>query len=347
MVDDKTLKDKTASYKTVTAAIVKEAADQARRSPLRNPLCAPIFLFHPQPTAKVCLFFHGFTAAPYQFGPIAKVLYQAGYNVVVPLMPGHGLAGNWGPELPPPLPQDGKVYQEFAKAWLKRVGPLGKTIVIGGLSGGGTLAAWLAQDQPKAIAKTLLFAPYLSGSHVVLDMFTRMTKGYQGWIIPPGVKPPGYPGFMVPALRVFLEMGKQVVDRSNGATATASMFVISSESDRAVNNMDHRVLFARTLAHQPKTWYLCFDRVQDIPHTMMTRAEGNPHEQLLVQLAKAYVEADLTWAELRQIALRMAKDESCVSAVKGLGLQGRGAPGLPTLMTMLDIRQFVVDELGG
>ncbi len=339
--------NKPATYKSATAAIVKEAADLARKTPLRNPLCAPIFLFHPLPTAKVCLFFHGFTAAPYQFGPIAKVLYQAGYNVVVPLMPGHGQAGNWGPQLPPPLPQDAKVYQDFALAWLKRVSPLGKTIVVGGLSGGGTLAAWLAQEQPTLISKTLLFAPYLSGSNIVLDMFTRMTKGYQGWIIPPGVQPPGYPGFMVPALRVFLEMGKQVLDRSNKTKATASMFVISSASDRAVNNMDHRILFERTLAHQPKTWYLCFDRVQDIPHTMMTQAEGNNYEQLLVQLAKAYIEADLTWAELKKIALRMAKDESCVSAVKVLGLEKRGAAGLPTVMTMLDIRQFVVDEVGG
>jgi pimeloyl-ACP methyl ester carboxylesterase len=222
----------------------------------------------------------------------------------------------------------------------------GKTIAIGGLSGGGTLAAWLAQDQPTLISKTLLFAPYLSGSNLVLDMFTRMTKGYQGWIIPPGVTPPGYPGFMVPALRVFLEMGKQVLDRSTTAKTTASMFVISSESDRAVNNMDHRVLFERTLAHQPRTWYLGFDRVQDIPHTMMTQAEGNVHEQLLVQLAKAYIEADLTWAELRLIALRMGKGESCAAAVKVLGLEGRGAPGLPTVMTMLDVRQFVVDEVG-
>jgi pimeloyl-ACP methyl ester carboxylesterase len=340
MVDDKRV-----SYKAATAAIVQEAADQARKTPLRNPLCAPIFLFHPQPTAKVCLFFHGFTAAPYQFGPIAKVLYQAGYNVVVPLMPGHGLAGNWGPELPPPLPQDGTVYQEFARSWLKRVGVLGKTIAIGGLSGGGTLAAWLAQDQPMLISKTLLFAPYLSGSNLVLDMFTRMTKGYQGWIIPPGVTPPGYPGFMVPALRVFLEMGKQVLDRASTVKA-ASMFVISSESDRAVNNMDHRVLFERTLVHQPRCWYLCFDRVQDIPHTMMTQAEGNVHEQLLVQLAKAYVEADLSWAELRLIALRMGRGESCAVAVKVLLLDKRGAPGLPTLMTMLDVRQFVVDEVG-
>lgn len=334
-------------YRTVTAAIAQDAAEQARRMPLRHPLCQPILLFHPQPTPKVCLFFHGFTAAPYQFGPIAKVLYQAGYNVIVPLMPGHGQAGNWGPSQPPPLPQEAKVYQDFALGWLKRVAPLGKTIVVGGLSGGGTLAAWLAQEKPTLVSKSLLFAPYLSGSNLVLDLFTRLSKGYQGWILPPNSPPPpGYPGFMVPALRVFLDMGKQVLDRANTSKSTASMFVISSESDRAVNNMDHRVLFERTLAHQPKTWYLCFDRVQDIPHTMMTQAEGNPHEQLLVQLAKAYVESELTWADLRKIGLRMAKGESCASAVKVLGLQRLVSPALPTLMTMLDIRQFEVDELG-
>jgi pimeloyl-ACP methyl ester carboxylesterase len=336
-----------ADYKTVTAAIVQEAAQRARQVPLRHPLCAPIFLFHPQPTSKVCLFFHGFTAAPYQFGPMAKVLYQAGYNVVVPLLPGHGQAGTWGPDSPPPLPQDAKVYEAFALDWLTRVAPLGKTIVIGGLSGGGTLAAWLAQEKPKQVSKTLLFAPYLSGSNLVLDILTRLAKGYQGWILPPNAPPPpGYPGFRVPALRVFLDMGQRVLDRAHKPQSTASMFIISSESDRAVNNGDHRALLDRTLAHQPKTWYLCFDRVQDIPHTMMTAAEGNAHEQLLIQLAKAYIESDLTWAELRQIALRMANGESCATAVKALKLQPRVSPALPTLMTMLDIRQFTIDEVG-
>ncbi|MDZ8023831.1 MAG: hypothetical protein RMX35_20055 [Nostoc sp. DcaGUA01] len=38
---------------------------------------------------------------------------------------------------------------------------LGQQVVIGGLSTGGTLAAWLALEHPQEIDSTLLFNPYL------------------------------------------------------------------------------------------------------------------------------------------------------------------------------------------
>ena len=317
------------------------AAAQAQSDTLRNELCQPLLLLHPEPTPKVCLFFHGFTAAPYQFGPMGQALFKAGYNVIAPLMPGHGQAGDWSAENPEPLPTDAAAYQTFAEQWLGLVAALGGSVIVGGLSGGGTLTAWLGLTHPDKIDKTLLYAPYLSSSHRIIDLYTRKADGYQSWEIPPSApQPPGYSGFAIAALRVFLEMGRDVL-RQAKETTFAPMFVISSESDRAVSSSDHKLLFERVVERQPRSWYLCFDRVNDIPHTMMTQAEGNDYEFLLIALSKGFIESDLTWPEIAQVAGYMAKGETFNAAVEVLGFGQRVSPDMPTVMTMLDKRSLL------
>ena len=40
------------------------------------------------------LLLHGLTGSPYTFGPLARVLSEQGYEVSVPLLPGHGTTPN-------------------------------------------------------------------------------------------------------------------------------------------------------------------------------------------------------------------------------------------------------------
>ena len=135
-------------YSTTTAAII-EQAKSIEQIPIRNEACRSKIFLHPHPTAKVFLFFHGFTAGPYQFEPIGQKLFDAGYNVLVPLQPGHGIAGNWKVDNPPPLPTEREIYQEFALSWLKVAQNLGQQVIVGGLSTGGNLAATLALEHPQ------------------------------------------------------------------------------------------------------------------------------------------------------------------------------------------------------
>jgi hypothetical protein len=43
---------------------------------------------------------------------------------------------------------------------------------------------------------------------------------------------------------------------------------------------------------------------------MMTLAEGNNYQNLLITIAKAYVESDLTWVEVKEIGDRMAQGKT-------------------------------------
>jgi alpha-beta hydrolase superfamily lysophospholipase len=287
-------------YSTTIDAIAQQAKTREDTLPLRNEKCRSKFFFQPHPAQKVCLFFHGFTAGPYQFEPLGEALFQAGYNVLVPLQPGHGIAGDWNGDNPPPMPEDPQVYQQFVLEWVQQAKSLGKQLIVGGYSTGGTLAAWLAQEYPNTIEKSLLFAPYLSGHNKVVDWLVEILPFYYEWLNKDNPGNFGYDGFSIPVLRIFLDMGEQILDRAKTTPATP-MLIISSESDKATNLHEHQELFEAVLNDQPKSWYYCFDKKLKVPHTMMTKAEGNDYLHLLITLVKSYVESDLTWAEVEEM----------------------------------------------
>lgn len=329
------------SYTATTNLLTQGTKVKENRLPLRNEGCRSQFFIQPKRAAKVLLFFHGFTAAPYQFATMGEAFRKAGYTVLIPLLPGHGQAGSWNATTPPPLPNDSDAYKQFGLYWLQQARSLGDQVVVGGLSGGGTLAGWLAQERPQDIDRALLFAPYLSSSNKMLDLFISVANSYVKWQIPPEAQVVGYDGFQMTALRTLLRLGGEVLDRS-GRQNSAPMFIVSTEVDRAVNNDDHRTLFNNILKRQPKSWYHIFDRVLNIPHTMMTKFEGNNWENLLNVMAKAYVQSDLTWAEVEEIAYRMTMGKTFPQVIAELNLQAKASPDMPAMITMVDKREIVI-----
>jgi esterase/lipase len=329
-------------YSITATTLPQRIRLQEDRLPIRHEACRSQFLLHPSPTPKVCLFFHGFTAGSYQFLPMAQTFYRAGYNVLIPRMPGHGQAGDWSRENPPPIPEQADTYKRFALEWLQHAQSMGDQVVIAGLSGGGTLAAWLALEKPADIDRALLFAPYLSSSSRVVDLFVKAFNTYFEWHCDnPSEQSIGYKGFVLPQLRVFLEMGREVLKRSESVVAPP-MFIVSTEADQAVRNTDHRTLFETVLKRQPQTWYHSFDRALNIPHTMMTKAEGNAWENLLNVMAKAFVQSNLTWAEVEEIAYRMTEGKPFNQVVAELNLASKASPDMPAMMTMIDKREIVL-----
>ncbi len=327
-------------YSQTIKAIIQQTETVESALPLKNEACRSQFFFHPHPTAKVCLFLHGFTAGPYQFEPIGKAFYQEGYNVLIPLQPGHGQAGDWNRDCPPPLPTDIQVYQQFALEWLQIAraalqspkGSLSKQVIVGGLSSGATLAAWLAVDYPQYIEKTLLFAPYLGSKLAGIDWLVRRLPCYYEWPNKDDSGNFGYKGFRFPALKLFLNLGREILSRAS-EMRTAPMLVIASESDRAVSRHKQQTLFKSVLQHQPQSWYYCFDKSFQIHHRMMTRLEGNDFQNLVIALAKAYVKSQITWEQLQQLAHQMLQGTSWTDSVRDLNLTLQVAPELEVIMT--------------
>lgn len=326
-----------ADYHAIKTSLETKLKQQEQTYPVSGEALYSLVRLHEQPTERVYLCFHGFTAGPYQFKPMADHFFKAGYNVVVPLMPGHGRAGDWGIQNPPPLPTDSKKYLTFAVQWVDLAQNLGKRVIVGGLSGGGTLAAWLALEKADAIERALLFAPYLSSSNKVIDLFVKRVDTFFTWADASG---PGYYGFDLAALRAVLDIGQYCLQRVKQVPA-APTFTISSESDKAVSNLDHQRFFEAALRRQPQSWYNCFDKVLDIPHTMMTKAEGNRFQNLLIVMAQAFIESSLTWAEVEEVGYRMAQGRTFPAVVADLKLTTKSSKDMPAMMTLVDKRAIV------
>lgn len=318
------------------STIVNQTRAREAALPLMSDAAGSRFLLQAKQSDRVCLFFHGFTATPEQFMTIGEAFFAAGYNVLIPLLPGHGIAGNWDRDNPPPLPEEQKVYQDFGLYWLEVAQLLGKKVVVGGLSGGSTLAAWLALNYPYRIYRGLIFAPYLAGSNTLVDLFVRIFDIYFEWKTQKGAVSFGYGGFVMPALRVFLDMGADILNQAKQAHVTAPMLIVSSDRDRAVDDQEHQELFESVIKYQPGCWYYCFDKVLNVPHNMMTEAEGNKHVNLLIAIAKAYTQSDITWMELEAIRDMMQQGNSYNRAIEQLHLQERVSPDLSTMTIVID-----------
>lgn len=322
------------TYADTIAAIAQHAQRHEAELPVVDPACRSRFWFHPQPTPKVFLFLHGFTAGSYQFVPMAEAFYRAGYNVLIPRQPGHGIAGNWHGDNPPPLPTQIEIYQAFVMDWFRQAQALGERVIVGGLSSGATLAAWLAFERPHDVDRALLFAPYLSGNNRLVDFFVETLPFYFEWLNKDSPGHHGYDGFRIPTLRIFLDLGQTLIDQAP-ERFVAPMFIVSSAGDRSTNPHDHQALFTGVLQHQPQAWYHCLDAALQIPHTMMTQAEGNDYQNLLITLAQAYVESDLAWAEVLAIGDRMLHGNTFEAAVANLGLQQQAAAQLSVLLALM------------
>ena len=287
-------------YNLVINALRQEADAQAQVQPLRNDRCRSIFWFHPQPAPKIFLLFHSFTTAPYEFAEIAQALFQDGYNVVVPLLPGHGLVGSWNALMPPPLPLHSRVYEEFALRWFKRSRVLGKTIALGGIGTGATLAAWLGLQYPHVVERLFLLDPCLcltpppeTGSPTPYPLVTvpctnDRGESYQQWVVPRQSESlPGYEGFSQRSLQVWLDLKTEVQKRSQ-VSPLPPVLLVGSERERALGEETSRLFCEQIRQYQPKAWHLYFDRVLDISHTLRTNFLEAGEELHLTRLVKQY-----------------------------------------------------------
>ncbi|MBD2532448.1 alpha/beta fold hydrolase [Nostoc flagelliforme FACHB-838] len=315
-----------------TAEILEQVHQVESTLGLKNEACRSKFLIHPYFTSKVFLFLHGFTAGPYQFEPIGQAFFNKGYNVLIPLQPGHGRSGNWSRQNPPPLPTDIQIYQQFLLKWLQIAKTLGQQVVIGGLSTGGTLAAWLALEHPQEIDRALLFTPYLASRYSLLDQLIKILPIYFEWFNKDASGNFGYKGFCLKALRIFLQLAGEVSEKAQGCVS-APILMVCSEADRAVNLSKQQDFFRKVVKEQPKSWYYCFDDSLHIEHRMMTKLEDNDYEELVITLAKAFVESDLTWVEFEQIAKQITQGQTYDQIMLKLNFDGQVSQQLSAMMT--------------
>ena len=133
------------------------AALGAQDSPAIASECRTRLLTHGARTPRVIVLFHGVTNCPAQFDSLGRLSYERGANVLIPRLPRHGLADHMTDEL---ARLEARELREFTDRVLDAAAGLGDSVTVAGLSLGGTMAAWAAQERAD-VDRAVLIAPML------------------------------------------------------------------------------------------------------------------------------------------------------------------------------------------
>lgn len=199
---------------------------------------------HGYPAERAAVLFHGFTNAPPQFTAFGRLLHDAGYNVLIPRAPHHGL--------PDPLTDaharlTAEELRETAERALDMATGLGGHLTVMGLSMGGVMTGWLAQhhasiDQAVLIAPALAFKVIpLRLTPLVREAALRLPNIMRWWDATLKDKAPGprhaYQRYATRGLGQILRLaGDLQTSAARSAPAARKVLVITNANDEAVNN---------------------------------------------------------------------------------------------------------------
>jgi carboxylesterase len=140
-----------------------------RGDSIATPTGRSLLRVHGHRTPRAFVLFHGLTNSPYQFRDLADSISDAGDNVFVPRLPWHALPGGTQRDL---ARLRATALREVADASIDIASGLGDTVIVFGLSLGGTMAAWVAQFRP--VDLVVIAAPALGVSHVTAALETPL-----------------------------------------------------------------------------------------------------------------------------------------------------------------------------
>lgn len=222
------------------------------------PECRTGVYTHGAPTARVVVLLHGLTNCPAQFDSLARLLFAGGANVVVPRLPRHGRADRMTDEL---ARLDAHELRALTDRVIDAAHGLGDTLTVAGLSTGGVMTAWAAQERAD-VHRAVVIAPMLGWARAPGPRATA-TLARLGSILPnlfiwwddeveqdlPGPKHV-YPRFATRSVAATMLMGGAVTaSAARRAPACRSCVMITVGGDIAADNAACAALVRAWRAH--------------------------------------------------------------------------------------------------
>ena len=121
---------------------------------------ATILLSHAHRTPRAVVLLHGFTDSPRQFAELADSLFAHGDNVLVPRLPHHAERRRDVGELARLTAAE---LCQVADRSVDVAAGLGDSVIVLGLSVGGTMAAWTAEHRPEVRRAVVIAPPFEAG----------------------------------------------------------------------------------------------------------------------------------------------------------------------------------------
>jgi len=204
-----------------------------------NETSGSVLLTHGEKTPQVVVLIHGITNSPHMWLEFGEMLYEQGNNVLILRMPYHGLLSHKVSELSPLKVQDLRVYADQV---VDIANGLGDEVVVIGISGGGTLASWMAQNRSE-IDQAILLVPFY-GVGGVPSFLTPILKNAFTHLPNFDLTGPGeilrnwaYQGQSTRGVAAFLALTQEVLSQTkSGKVPTIPMVVLTSAIDHTANN---------------------------------------------------------------------------------------------------------------
>ena len=232
--------DPTTSY---AEAMERARALEAADGPDVADECRSRVLGRGERTERAVVLLHGFTNCPAQFALIAQAYADAGYNVVVPRLPGHGERDRLTTALSDFTVGD---VVDVGDTAVDIAAGLGDEVVAVGLSGGGTLAGWLARERDEVSEAVLLaplvvpkvlpeiaVAPVSRAFRYVPDLYWWWDGDQKEALATP---PYAYPRYSLRSIGAFLALGRAIQTDSPRTTTLERLVVVTNENDAAISN---------------------------------------------------------------------------------------------------------------
>ena len=229
-------------------------------SPAVSPDGRLIFMGQGEKTARVIVFFHGFTNSPRQFKSLGDEFHKRGYNVLIPRIPHHGLKDRMGADL---IHLTAEELKETCDEAVDIARGLGDHITVAGLSMGGVMAGWAAQfrdDVDLAVLISPNFGTYRAPawfSKQTISFLSLWPNRFIWW--DPRLKTAAagpesaYYGFSSKALGEIRRLGWIVQTQGQKyALRAGSVLVITNANDSAVNKRSIDMIRQNWQKHSPQ-----------------------------------------------------------------------------------------------
>ena len=220
-------------------AVARVEQLQQEGKPITKEISHSILMTHGDKTEDVYVLVHGVTNAPREFEELGKMLYDQGANVLILRMPKHGLLSGDIKELKNLKPT---AIREYADTVIDIASGLGDNMTVIGLSAGGTVAAWMAQNRPE-VDRAIIMSPFLGIAEtpmwldpILMRAFMRLpgfsiggkSEADRSWV---------YKGESSKGLAVFMLMGQALFKQAKDTPPEAdAIFIMTTGADTAADN---------------------------------------------------------------------------------------------------------------
>ena len=248
---------------------------KAAEESISNSDSGSLLFDHGYKTENVYVLIHGTTNSPRQFEELGKILFSNGHNVLILRMPFHGLSSHSVSELKALTADD---LRSYADQTIDIGSALGDQLTVIGISGGGVVASWIAQNRSE-VDRAMLVVPFFGVSHLprfldemVINLFGRIPnfnfinklEPARSWV---------YRGESTRGVASFLLISKQVYQQAKNISPMAGeLFIITTSSDTNVNNQLTDEMINLRQANGKEIQRFDFDASLKIPHNSIDPA---------------------------------------------------------------------------